>query len=1468
MRKRITALLCTAMLMTGMSFPVYAEQVGGEDISTGTKQTEGEDDLGEEKQTEEKVLSEGTEHTDILPMRDSVIKEELDGEYAYVESLTVEKMTDGTGPFEGNDNPGNDANDHNKRVRSFDTVTYNLNFVTQILDSSEVSYVKSGYLEFEFLLPYTSQEAEFVTDSMSWMESGYTLTSEEMQIGGKTKTCQVLRGKYHILPSASIENAIPGTGKLNVVVKVQAMPNNAAMQPIFRVRLEHQQKEPQAEAVPEEVTVSAAPNYNVKIDEVPGSSQSKKTGIFDFSTGNDNAQDKEAGQVSGRINTYGVTLQLYSGEGKGLKGIEFPQGEITFDLVLENSFYLKEEGAEEIDVMENYAPLLWSYDMSSGQRLGADERDQGAADNVFRPSQAAPYNEGSNEQQGYIASRCHKGGKWHAKKEGNIIHVTVSDYQIDVDYFPIMNIDGREGTDEIYGTREEIERGCFSAGEFYFVVPYNSSESGDYILEDSSIVGDKEVEGGDFEIVVRSRNLKATSVSGQTLSEDPDGNENQTDTTDDRVVSTMPLRQAGNYDNTVLWSTDEKQGLYDVNGRGDGELGSCLRNGLDWAVPGQRLAISWAMANKEGGDIPNRLVAGKSLMKFEPGGVELTGEILYRTASVQEAGYEANVYFAAKADGTDWKNETELRAAEITDMKYYRSLEEIPEGHVCVGALFEVYPKEGDPDNITYYDGGSYPMASLPVTASTDEEALNQVYMVTVTSAIWRLEDYVSLKDPIPSLLDNDPQNPTELPKASVSKHEGSYVKVEYDENGYKSGHRGDYKEGDSLYIIGEQAQIKKNVAQKSDIGDEKQVYNLDNGQRTVDYVLYPAVKTAITDPAGDVEEGKRTTAVIKDKLPEGLEYIYGSAYLGGTYTQNPEPGRQGTVTDGVRMEPEITKNKDGTTELVWIIENVVVGGTMEPIHFSASIYAEAEDSQPFLNTASITSTLDMREQAAYNGNYSEKEIRVSKLGALSLNKFVDEPIYEQGDSIGYSITVGNNSANDAPNQVMLDVLPQNEDEKGSSFTGNLTVTNWQLDKTQSSNCASWNFYYTKDKNVRGTTSEDYTASDFTDWSTETGGQTIQWKRISLSQDGTLPGLEGEAVTAVAAVGTLKGNEAYKATTQMAVPDAKAGDKLVNSLSNGPNEVDATAYILTRSLSGTAWLDLNQDGIRDSEEVGLSGITVTLLKENGEGVYETVLGDDKKPLICKTDDGGKYQFEGLHVGTYGVRFGTEEEVSIYKASEPNKDGVPDYMDSDGIPVMKDGMLTCTEIRGIEMPKKEDMNTYLYESRYNDSGFYMNVLNLTVEKEVTGNLGDKEKLFTFEVILKNLEGALVDNISYLCLKGETGTEIFQTVSLEFVKGKATFQLKDGEYICMQKIPANYVYDIKEIDGETDGYTVTIPDNAAGTLKENTVVHFINEKETTGDLGIGMTKVPFILLIAGAGTGGYVWNRSRKSRNRRK
>ena len=69
--------------------------------------------------------------------------------------------------------------------------------------------------------------------------------------------------------------------------------------------------------------------------------------------------------------------------------------------------------------------------------------------------------------------------------------MTVSDYEIDKDCFPTMNIDGREGIDEIYGTREEIERGCFSAGEFYFVVPYNNSETGEYILEDPSIVEDR-----------------------------------------------------------------------------------------------------------------------------------------------------------------------------------------------------------------------------------------------------------------------------------------------------------------------------------------------------------------------------------------------------------------------------------------------------------------------------------------------------------------------------------------------------------------------------------------------------------------------------------------------------------------------------------------------------------------------------------------------------------------------------------------------------------------------------------------------------------------------------------------------------------------------------------------------------------------------------------------------------------------
>ena len=90
-------------------------------------------------------------------------------------------------------------------------------------------------------------------------------------------------------------------------------------------------------------------------------------------------------------------------------------------------------------------------------------------------------------------------------------------------------------------------------------------------------------------------------------------------------------------------------------------------------------------------------------------------------------------------------------------------------------------------------------------------------------------------------------------------------------------------------------------------------------------------------------------------------------------------------------------------------------------------------------------------------------------------------------------------------------------------------------------------------------------------------------------------------------------------------------------------------------------------------------------------------------------EGGRYKFNYLPAGIFAVKFenGTTQKISDYIASPANRDGVDDALDSDGIATYSSdrSQLRKTVITGIKMPKAEEMNVVLYESKYHDSGFY-------------------------------------------------------------------------------------------------------------------------------------------------------------------
>ncbi|WP_458098530.1 SdrD B-like domain-containing protein [Roseomonas sp. WA12] len=74
--------------------------------------------------------------------------------------------------------------------------------------------------------------------------------------------------------------------------------------------------------------------------------------------------------------------------------------------------------------------------------------------------------------------------------------------------------------------------------------------------------------------------------------------------------------------------------------------------------------------------------------------------------------------------------------------------------------------------------------------------------------------------------------------------------------------------------------------------------------------------------------------------------------------------------------------------------------------------------------------------------------------------------------------------------------------------------------------------------------------------------------------------------------------------------------------------ISAGLYTPSREIGGTAWLDSNANGVRDSGEQLLQGVAVRLLSADGQVLGPTAV----------TDASGAYSFRGLDAGTYRVGF--------------------------------------------------------------------------------------------------------------------------------------------------------------------------------------------------------------------------------------
>jgi large repetitive protein len=155
----------------------------------------------------------------------------------------------------------------------------------------------------------------------------------------------------------------------------------------------------------------------------------------------------------------------------------------------------------------------------------------------------------------------------------------------------------------------------------------------------------------------------------------------------------------------------------------------------------------------------------------------------------------------------------------------------------------------------------------------------------------------------------------------------------------------------------------------------------------------------------------------------------------------------------------------------------------------------------------------------------------------------------------------------------------------------------------------------------------------------------------------------GTSITNNSEISSVKGPNGEVLSDLDSTPDANpnndglAKDDVVNENGNTGGDEDDSDFAVIEvkqlaSLGNFVWLDVDQDGVQDTGEPGISGVSVTLQKPDGTIVATTTTGGD-----------GKYLFSNLTPGDYVVVFGKPSGYS----SSPFNAGSDDTLDSDANP---------------------------------------------------------------------------------------------------------------------------------------------------------------------------------------------------------
>lgn len=1294
----------------GTSTRIQAEPdkttTGGDEAATKPDAGSGDEaGTGADKQSDTGAPAQSAPQADAgQAAPDVTVHDMLDTDSAAVSRLRLTDRITGTAPFDKDNERGDDKDETNDIVRSYDTVTYDYEYT--LTPDSTMDYYRRTRVGFRFELPYPKDKVTFDAEKMGWVDHtpGYEpkLTTETID-GTVTQvyTC------YRLLePTSQSPTVNPGTGSIGLSVAVKGAPHGYRFHPTVKAWPAWDASNPtntgthkRAEDTPKDVTVSAKLNLNVRMVNYGNVDR----GVFDFSSGAANAPNKDEGKVTGLgLGIALVTEMRWPDRTKGLKGLEAPSGRITYRLRLSNQYSDDTKTGTKHPMERRWQPLLYDYGHIDNEDSKYGRTFAWMGDLRYQAPGVADRADGNDRvARGNTTITTTTGG------QGTDVTVSFDGY--DTSVFPIHNkLNGTHNkcsTDYMTSDCSTMQVGAIHTDVLQFITP--TSRDGRTVAQYYGNVDQT------ANITMDDMGLTATGVSGDRLATAED-NSNQAATGDDHAGSALTVRMPGTYSTRIRYTYwGNGMSWNDAGTSGDWAMPD-YGNGSDSLIQGSKLRLQIGhniIINSEG----DAEVMGMGLVKLDPNSIEPVDDHPDTQPTIpmnvftwgMRAAKRRNAipyWYAVKKDGTNWKDYREQRDTKISGLDYYPTLNEAKRHGTIVGMLFEDH-NTVDPTG-TSFNRTFTPIVALPARI-LDTARIGTVTPIVAETAYWTRNSLARTAN-----LDADAPGTqwqrwsdslaTRLPEyANIVKPDltysgDTYRPATFDDNGvYQGGDTADTLKGDSLYIAGETPHIAKQVEQTNEAGNVKTVYDLDKEQRATDWKL-----TATADTSTTTDGGQYTTDyIITDTLPKGLTYVDGSMTVGGQYAQHTPD--KGTVTGGTPVTPTIVVNKNGTTTMTIRVNGARAdSGTQTVIHYSTTI-GDASDpdhdvrnNDSFTNHATIQSKRNMAPPLAPKAQIADMTVRVSRTRATALATRADPLLNDINRPLGFRNMLGNFSKDEKTDPYAVDVMPY----KGlnqSNYHGDYVMAGLTVKAGAGASMNGVKVYFTTDQKWRNVDATKITREQVTQWTEATVNAT--------TGKVTIPDGYSKPVAWAFTSPSLPANARYDFSLSIKPTGNKAADSYVNRWADGDNKVDAVTQVVERKVNGVAWFDTNHDGIRQDSDRLLADVNVTLVDANGR----TVTSVDGKPCTATTDRNGHYEIGSIPAGSgFKLRFtpktGTAwhgQNVTVKNAKDASEatDSDSDRED-DSHGNMVAGVITLKPF-----PALDEMTSAVYEDPNEDHG---------------------------------------------------------------------------------------------------------------------------------------------------------------------